>query len=181
MPTGLLDPTSNNNVGKDTPLFLPDPYDDNDAAGSDSDKENTPPIYVPLLTFTDRQELGEWLCRLAQYHDQLASTLREGIDVILNLKKEDTNQSKRKEAPVHWSPMPPSSPSDFLSPLWEPRTLQSPFAEAGPSRVHRRDSESPHPGPVIEKPMMLVDVYNAEKRKADRKAAEAERAKRRRV
>ena len=185
---GLHDETVDNGKAtgaERTPLFLPDMFDEDlDDAGSDSDKENVPPIYVPLLTFADRQELGEWLCRLARYHDQLASTLREGIDVILALKKEDTSQSKGKATGrgARWSPTPPSS--DILSPLWEPRTIKIPsVTEAGPSRIDPRgeNANARPPVPVVEKTMNIAELYRNEKRKADRKAAEAARAKRQRV
>ena len=184
---GLQDDTGDNGKAtdaKEAPLFLSDPLDEDlDDAGSDSDKENTPPVYVPLLTFADRQELGEWLCRLARLHDQTAFTLREGIDLILALKKEDTRQSKGKETPgARWSPTPPSS--DILSPLWEPRTIKIPsVTEAGPSRIDPRgeNANARPPVPVVEKTMNIAELYRNEKRKADRKAAEAARAKRQRV
>ena len=57
------------------------------------DKEILPPAYVPLLTYADRHKIGEWLCRLAWYHDQTASTLREGTEIIFNLNTTNDHPS----------------------------------------------------------------------------------------
>ena len=210
---------------ENSPLFLPDPYDDGDGddngddEGSDSDKENIPPAYyVPLLTYADRHQIGEWLCRLARYHDQTADALREGIDLIFALKAisdpptskdvcsnnaSSTARDRRSQTPgedkgkgkgraPRQSPTPAPIDGDMLSPLWEPRTLESPpqvsalfgkmggiacdsgfRTEAGPSRVNAR------PAPVVEKTPNIADLYVSEqKRKASRKAAEAARATR---
>ena len=243
IPNGLLHPEASSDDDTDnreekpqakgvnnSPLFHPDPYDDVADDGSDSDKENFPPAYIPLLTYTDRHEIGEWLCRLARYHDQIAEALREGIDLMFALKaiadppsrdtrsnnarttprarrtsaqaspREDRKRRKGKGRPPRQSPTPPSPIEDkMLSPLWEPRTIESPLigalfgnigglacesgfrTEAGPSRIAPRENftVNTRPAPVVEKTPTIADLYdNEQKRKADRKAAEAARATR---
>ena len=179
--------------------------------GTNSDKGNFPPVYVPLLTYTNHHEINEWICQLARYHNQITEVLHKDINLMFTLKtiaspplrdtglnnthttppacstsaqsspSEDQKQHKGKGWAPHQSPTLPSLiDNKLLSPLWEPRTIESPptgtlfrkigglacessfCTEARPSHITlcKKVTVNAHSASVVKKMATIMDLYN---------------------
>ena len=78
--------------GTSLPLFLPEPDDDPPspreilaAAGSDSDKENDPPLQVPILPWHQRRQVAGALTRIAFGHETISSAMLQLRDIVLGI------------------------------------------------------------------------------------------------
>ena len=106
---------------KALPLFLPEseddlvppgpPRDHSSNNGYDSDKENEPPLRVPLLPWSQRRRLAGILTRIAFGHESMSSAVLELRDAVLDggLFGEDEGESlqdEHRDPPVAPSPDP---------------------------------------------------------------------------
>ena len=67
------------------------------STGSDSDKENDPPLQVPLLPWPQRQKLAGILTRIAFGHETMSSAVMELRDLVLFAGFADEDEVRAQE------------------------------------------------------------------------------------
>ena len=82
--------------------------DEDPTKDDDSDKENVPPLRVPLLPYSYRRRFAEWHHRMALLHESEANMHFEAVDMWLELPQDEDGRRTRSAAII------PSRNTDLL-------------------------------------------------------------------
>lgn len=64
-------------------------------ADADSDKDNFPPLHVPLLPFTYRRRVAEWHNRMGMLFESVSNMHFEAVDMWLELPYDESYERSR--------------------------------------------------------------------------------------